>query len=89
MIHRIAIWATTGFVVVCCWAAYMAVTFPEQLTSVPILWTLAGLTCPIVFVSVYWHFGVALPWVLAANTATYALVGLMVETLRGRLSPAR
>ncbi len=89
MIHKITVWATVGFVVVCCWTAYMAVTFPDQLTSVPILWALVRFTCPIVFASVYWHFGVALPWVLLVNTVTYALVGLIVETLRRRLSPAR
>jgi len=34
-----------------------------------------------VFASFYLHFAVGVYWVLLANTVTYALVGLLVETL--------
>jgi hypothetical protein len=39
-------------------------------------------------VGAYLHFGVSLFWVLLANTATYALIGLVVESLRWRLNTA-
>src|SRR5208337_2577689 len=43
-------------------------------------------TCPIALLSSY---PIRLYWVLLANTATYALVGLVVETLRQRLRHAK
>jgi len=89
MKYRIAMWAAMGFVIACCWAVYMYATFPNSLMSTPALWALARLTCPIVFVSTYLHFGVALPWVLLANAATYAAIGLTVDTLRQKLHPAK
>jgi hypothetical protein len=39
-------------------------------------------------VGAYLHLGVSLFWVLAANTATYAFIGLIVESLRWRVDPA-
>ena len=36
----------------------------------------------------YLHLGVSLFWVLVSNTATYALIGLIVESLRWRVDPA-
>jgi hypothetical protein len=84
--YRIALWAGAGLVVVGCWQLYFLATFPLPMTAAtPILWTLARLTCPIAALGAYFHFGVGLDWVLAANAATYALVGLIVETLRGTL----
>jgi hypothetical protein len=45
--------------------------------------TLARLTCPVVFASFYFHFGFGFYyWVLLANAAVDALVGLIAETLR-------
>jgi hypothetical protein len=37
----------------------------------------------------YFHFGVKLSWVLAANAAFYALIGLVVESLRRQRNHAR
>ena len=85
MKHRIAIWAITGFLVVCCWQLYVVATAPIPINSEPILWTLLQLTCPVVFAGFNFHFGVRLYWVLLANAATYALVGLIVEVLRQQL----
>jgi hypothetical protein len=44
---------------------------------------LACITCPTVLAGIYFY------WVLIANAATYALVGLIVETLRRKLNPAK
>jgi ABC-type bacteriocin/lantibiotic exporter with double-glycine peptidase domain len=48
--------------------------------------TLVRITCPIALLSSY---PIRLEWVLLANAATYALVGLIVEPLRQRLAHAK
>jgi hypothetical protein len=88
--YRIALWASAGLLVVGCWQLYFLATAPIPMTTAtPILWTLARWTCPIVALGSYFHFGVGLDWVLIANVATYACIGLMVETLRRQLRHAR
>ena len=89
MKSRIAMWASAGLLVAGCWNLYVLATFPIQITSEPIVWTLVRLTCPIVFAGFHSHFPVSIYWVLLANAATYALVGLIVETLRLRLHHAK
>ena len=89
MKYRIAMWASAGFLVAGCWALY-AFARPIPITAAdPIVWTLARLTCPVVLASFYFHFGIYFYWVLLANAATYALVGLIVETLRQQLNQAK
>jgi len=82
MKYRISVWAIVGFVVAGCWLLY-AFARPVPINAEdPMVWALAELTQPILPVSFYFHFGLHYTWVLAANAATYALVGLIVETLR-------
>jgi hypothetical protein len=89
MKRRITIWASMGFLVAGCWALYLFAR-PVPITAAePIVLTLAGLSQPIVLAGFYLHFGLYFYWVLLANAATYAFVGLMVETLRQRLSQAK
>jgi hypothetical protein len=54
----------------------------------PIVYALGFLTQPFVLVSFYFHFPLKVYWVLVANAATYALLGLVVETLRRQLNHA-
>jgi hypothetical protein len=54
----------------------------------PIVHTLGSLTQPVVLIGSYFHFGVSFYLVMLANAARYALVGLIVETLRQRLHHA-
>ncbi len=89
MKHRIAIWAIVGFVVAGGWAVYAWVSTPPAMTFGDPLMSLVQLTCPIVFASFHFHFGVSLYWCLLANAAAYALAGLMAEGLRKRLHHAR
>ena len=85
MKRRIVIWTSVGFLVAACWALYAFVR-PIPITSAePIVRTLAGLTQPIVLAGFYFHFGLHFYWVLAANAATYGLLGLIMETLRQRM----
>jgi hypothetical protein len=80
MKFRIAMWAVAGFLVAGCWALFIFATAPYANESMRNVWVLAAVTCPITLVR---HVPVSLYSVLAANAATYALVGLIVETLRG------
>jgi uncharacterized RDD family membrane protein YckC len=85
--RRIIIWASTGLLVAGCWSLYAFATAPDYEIPMTLterfVWTLACITCPIVLAGVYFY------WVLIANAATYALVGLIVETLRRKLNPAK
>jgi hypothetical protein len=89
MRYRIAMWAGAGFLVAGIWAVYFFLTAPVPIASGETIWTLARLTCPIAFVSFYFHLPVGIYEVFVANAATYALVGLTVETVRHRLRQAR
>jgi hypothetical protein len=86
MKYRIGIWASAGFLVAGCWALYFLATTPPALTSADPIMILVRFTCPIALFS---YYPIHLYWVLLANAATYALVGLMVETLQQRLNPVK
>ncbi len=86
MKYRIGMWASAGFLVAGCWAFYALATTPPAMTSADPIMILVRLTCPIALLSSY---PIRLYWVLLANAATYALVGLIVETLRQRLNQAK
>ena len=77
--RRILIWASVGALVVACWTLYMLATFPTPLATKGVAWTLICLTCPIALAH---HHALSLYLVLFANAATYALVGVIVETIR-------
>ena len=81
MRHRIAMWASAGFLVAGYWAVYAFATMPTMLFAKPEIMILVRLTCPIMLLS---HYSLSLYLVLVANAATYALVGLIVEILRRR-----
>jgi hypothetical protein len=87
MKYRIAVWASAGFIVAGCWALYAFATAPFTNERMRDLWPLVSFTCPVQIAGSY--FPLSLYWVLLANAATYALVGLMVETLRKKLIQAR
>jgi hypothetical protein len=76
MKSRIAIWAGAGALVVVFWTLYIPATFP---TPLGVVWTLVYLTCPIALAR---HHALSFYLVLLVNAATYALVGMVVETIR-------
>ena len=86
MKYRIAMWAGAGFLVASYWALYAFATMPTMFFAKPEIMILVRLTCPIALLSQY---PISLSWVLFANAATYALLGLIVETLRSQLNHAR
>jgi len=80
MKYRIAIWAAAGFLVASGWAAYFFLK-DKDLPIEPLVSAPLRLTCPIAIVGMHYIYTS-----LAANVATYAVVGLLVETLRRQLS---
>jgi hypothetical protein len=83
MKRTIGMWAIAGFLVAGFWAVYALASRPLTFTD-PVM-VLVQLTCPIAFLRSY---PLHLSWVLLANSATYALAGVIVESLRRRLHPA-
>ena len=79
MKSRIAIWAATGALVAAFWAAYIATTMQNLKYPGSIGAVLIRITCPIALAN---HHAMSIYQVVAANIATYALVGLVVEIVR-------
>lgn len=84
---RIAIWAGSGLLVAAFWALFAIATFPSTSERMREVWTLIRLTCPVAIAGM--HYPIRLYEVLAANAVTYALVGIIVETLRHQLHHAK
>ena len=88
MLRRIRLWALVGFTVASVWTILsLAIPISPQ----PVLWGLARLTCPILPISLTFHFGVKWYWFVASNVAAYAVIGLVFESLlllRHRLQAA-
>jgi hypothetical protein len=84
MKYRISSWASAGFLVAAFWALYFAEAGKHNPTE-PFVYILVRLTCPIALLSSY---PLGLYTVLLANAATYALIGLIVETARRHLRHA-
>lgn len=83
MKYRIAMWAAAGFLVAAGWAGYFVLA-NQNLPIDPLMSVLVRLTCPIAIFGA--HYPVSIYFALAANVATYALVGLMAEMLRRQLN---
>jgi len=83
MKYRIALWAVAGFLVASGWAVYFFLK-DKDLPIEPLASALLRLTCPIAIVGM--HYPVGIYSALAANIATYAVVGLVVETVRRQFS---
>jgi hypothetical protein len=84
---RIAVWAGAGFLLAGFWALFAIASLPSTNERMRDVWTLISLTCPVAMAGM--HYPISLYEALAANTVTYALVGLIVESLRHRLRHAK
>ncbi|HTZ97792.1 MAG TPA: hypothetical protein VMB18_15430 [Terriglobales bacterium] len=85
MRYRVARWAAGGFLVTAFWALYAFPTFVPTTSAEMLLYTLARFTQPIVAVGAHLHVGIRVYWVLLANVATYAVAGLIVESLATKI----
>ena len=86
MKYRIAEWATAGFLVAGGWGVYFLVTSKDHPIE-PIVSTLVRLTCPIAIVGS--HHAVSIYSALTANALTYALAGIVLETLPRAIKPLK
>ena len=86
MKYRIALWATAGFLVASGWAAYFSLASKDRPMD-SVVFTFVRLTCPIAILGS--HYPVSLYSSLVANAATYALIGLGVDTLRRQLNQSK
>lgn len=77
MKYRIAGWAAAGFLVASGWAIYFLLRSKDQSIG-PIMSSFVQLSCPVAIVGS--HYPVSIYSSLVANAATYALIGLLVET---------
>ena len=84
---RIGMWAFAGFFVAGCWALYALASTPPALASGDPILPLVRVTCPIAILGS--AYPISVYSALLANAATYGLAGLLVETLRRRLHPAK
>jgi hypothetical protein len=80
---RIATWASAGFLVSIGWGLYFATANKADPIG-PMVYTLARLSNPVAGAAtvLYPNFPLGLWSLVAANVATYALLGLIVETIR-------
>jgi hypothetical protein len=81
---RIAIWAGVGALVVVVWRVYISVTLSNPLGRGGVGRALIYLTCPIAIASQHPQ---GFYFVLVVNAATYALAGVIVETMRRYYKP--
>jgi hypothetical protein len=86
MKFRITAWAAAGFVVASGWAFYFLL-FRKEHAIDPIVASLVRLSCPISIIGS--HYPVSVYSALAANVATYALIGLLVELFRRQRSKSK
>lgn len=85
MKRRIGIWTIAGFLIAGFWALYALASTPPALGRGDPMSTFLCITCPIALIRSY---PLSVYFVLVANAATYALIGLIVETLRRRVHHA-
>ncbi len=87
MIFRIVLWASTGSLVSAGWGLYFA-NANKALPIEPIVNAFFRLTQPIAAITVsYFDFPRGLTSIAVENAVTYALLGLIVETIRQRYRP--
>lgn len=85
---RIAVWASAGLLVSVGWGVYFA-NANKALPIEPIVYTFAAITQPTAAVIRYIkpNLPLGLALVAVGNAATYALLGLIVETIRQHYLP--
>jgi hypothetical protein len=79
MQRRIGLGALVGFIVA---GAWVILSFAIPISSQPVLWGLVRLTCPILPISLTFHFGVKWNWFVVLDVAAYVLVGFIFESLQ-------
>lgn len=89
MKRRIAIWASVGFAVACCFVLFTFVAPADYLSMTmkePAGEAIAFISCPLAF-AVGRHFPLPFWCVPLMSAATYAVIGLIIEVLHLKSSP--
>jgi hypothetical protein len=83
MLNRIVMWGSAGFLVSVGWGLYFA-TANKTIPIEPTVYALARSTQPAAAFALYLNPTpvLGLTWVVVLNATTYALVGLIAETIR-------
>ena len=83
LVIRIVMWASVGFLVSVGWGFYFA-NANKSIQIEPTVYNFARLTQPAAAVVLYLNptSPLSLTWVVVANAATYALLGLIATTIR-------
>jgi hypothetical protein len=89
MKYRIAIWAGVGLLVAGFWAVYFFPIAPIPMTPSDLRWTLVYISVPVVAAGSYFHFPLGVYWSLLVNAGSYALIGLIAETVRQQPNHAK
>jgi hypothetical protein len=79
---RIGIWACTGALVVLS-LSLIFIAFRGMIHTESALWPIVYVVCPI---SLFRHHAMSMYLVLLVNTGTYALAGLIFESMRRRFA---
>jgi hypothetical protein len=77
----IVMWASAGFIVAVGWGLYFANADRAEPIG-PIIYTLSRLTVPLVAIAASYGFSIGLRPAIVANAATYALIGIILGTIR-------
>jgi hypothetical protein len=85
MKYRVGAWASVGFLIASFWTLYL---FPTSTAVAEPILMLARITSPAAFASSYLHVDIRFYWIVLANTAAYALLGLTIEALRFAYRPS-
>jgi hypothetical protein len=79
-------WAVVGFLVA---SGTASADGCGDASSSSLLGALGRITCPVVYVGMLLHVPVRFYWAIAANAATYALMGMLVEVLHSQIRHAQ
>jgi len=77
----IVIWASAGLIVALGWGVYFANANRAEPIG-PIIYTLSRLTVPVVAIAASYGLPIGLRPAIVANAVTYALIGLILGTIR-------
>lgn len=78
---RIVMWGSVGFIVAVGWALYFANANRAEPIG-PMVYTLSRLTAPLVALAAGYGLSIGVRTSVLANAATYALIGLILVTIR-------
>ncbi|MFP5208909.1 MAG: hypothetical protein ACLGRW_06440 [Acidobacteriota bacterium] len=86
MARRIAKWSIVGQLIVVWWLVYAfeLVPVPRIPCDPAAVWNIVRATCPVAFLDSFFHLDMPIYSVMVVNALTYAMFGLIFESMRRR-----